>query len=95
MSYLDYKTRYSYLKPITIAVLIYIYDNGGETVGFRDLVQKLNSNNQAIKETIMHLTYNGLITKDTGPNNVMIIRLTEKGEQAAKILKELIKILEE
>lgn len=95
MDYRDYKTKYAYMKPLTIATLIYAYDNGGQIIGFRELVQKLDSNNQAIKETLMHLEYNGLITRDSGPNNIMIIKLTKKGENVAKLLKELVKILEE
>ena len=95
MEYREWKSRYSFLKPITIAVLIYLYDNGGHTIGFRDLVQKLDSNNQAIKEAIMHLQYNGLITKETGKNNIMILKLTPKGSQIAKHLKAAIDMLGE
>lgn len=95
MGYRDYKTKYNYMKPLTIATLIYAYDNNGQVIGFRELVQKLDSNNQAIRETLMYLEYNRLITRDSGPNNIMIIKLTDKGVKATKLLKQLIKILEE
>ena len=87
--------KYEYLTPKAIAVLVDLLDRGGETIGFRDMSQRLDINYHALKTVLMHLEYNGLITKDSGPNNIMIIKLTEKGEKAAKLLKELIKILEE
>ena len=86
--------KYDYLTPKAIAVLIDILDQGGEVVGFRDMSQRLNINYHALKTVLMHLEYNDLITRDSGPNNIMIIRLTPKGRKAAEILKQLLEVLE-
>jgi len=87
--------KYRYLTPQTISVLIDLYENGGKAMGFREMSQRLDISYHSLKTILIHLEYNSLITRDVGPNNIMIIKLTDKGVKAAKILKELIKVLEE
>jgi len=86
--------KYDYLTPKTIAVLVDLINRDGEVIGFREMSQRLNINYHALKTVLMHLEYNGLIIRDSGPNNIMIIRLTDKGRKVAKILKDLVEILE-
>ena len=84
-----------FITPRNIRVLLYIYDQGGEVIGFRDMAMKFKTGYGALSSALKELQFLKLVTKDHGPNNISIYRLTEKGEKAAKILKELIKILEE
>ncbi len=86
--------RFSFLNAKTIAVIIEIYESGGEVIGFRSLSQKLRISYHSLKEILMHLEYNGIIRRDSGPNNIMIIRLTDKGKELAKAIIRLIEILE-
>ena len=83
------------ITPRNIEILLYIYDQGGEVVGFRDMSQTLRKGYGTLRDALKDLEYNGLIEKDVVRGVVGKYRLTEKGEKAAKILKELIRILEE
>ena len=87
--------RFSFLNAKTIAVIVEIYESGGEVIGFRSLSQKLRISYHSLKEILMHLEYNNIITRTSGPNNIMIIKLTEKGKEIAAILKQLIKTLDQ
>jgi len=64
-------------------------------MGFNNLVQAVGSNIETMYKVIYHLMYNGFITKKSGPNNIMILELTEKGVKIARLLKELAEALDE
>jgi len=78
----------------TLRLLNYIYEKGGEIIGFRDVATELHMGYHTLKAAIKDLIYLGLIDKQVGPNNIMIIKLTDKGRKASEILKKLIKLLE-
>ncbi len=90
---MDYR-KYSYLDAKAMAVIVEIYSSGGEIVGFRSLSQKLQISYHSLKEILMHLEYNGIIRRDSGPNNIMIIRLTDKGKDLARLILQLIDVLD-
>lgn len=82
------------ISIVTLRVLEYIYDNGGKIIGFRDTAANLHISYQTLKSALKDLEYTGLIERKVGPNNIMIIRLTEKGRKAAELLKRLVEVLE-
>jgi len=84
----------NYITPKHIKILVYILDNGGEVIGFRDMAMRFKIGYGSLSSALKELQFLNLITKDHGPNNVSIYRLTPKGRRAAEILKQLIEILE-
>ena len=84
-----------FLNSRNARILLYIYENGGEVIGFRDLSIKMRMGYHTLKDGLRDLRYFDLLTKEVGPNNVSIYRLTDKGKKAAELLKQLIDVLEE
>lgn len=78
----------------TLRLLRYIHQKGGEIVGFREAAKELHMGHHTLKTAIKDLMYLGLVQKKTGPNNVMIIRTTKKGREAAQKLQEFLDIIE-
>ena len=78
----------------TLKLLKYIDDKGGEIIGFREAAHELHVGYHTLKTSIKDLVYLGLIEKKSGPNNIMILKLTSKGRRVAGILRELLEALE-
>ena len=83
------------ITPRNIEVLLFIYDNGGEVIGFREMSQTLRKGYGTIRDALKDLEYNGLIEKDVVRGVVGKYRLTPKGKKAAEIIKDLVRVLEE
>ncbi len=83
------------LNPRNIEVLLYIYDNGGEVIGFRDLAMKLGKGYATLRDAMKDLEYAGLIEKEIVMKVVAKYTLTEKGKKIAKQIKEIVKMLEQ
>ena len=79
-----------------VKLLLYIYDNGGEVENFRGLMRTLDYSFAKLDRARRILLQYGLIKEEVikAAPQVLKLKLTDKGVEAAKLLKQLIDLLQ-
>ena len=75
-----------YINTYTMSILLFLSDNGGETIGFRDMAAAMHTGNSTLRKYMNELTAAKLVEEDY-IGNISRFRLTDKGKKVVELIK--------
>lgn len=84
-----YRPEQRYINTYTMSILLFLYDHGGETIGFRDMTANMKIGNTTLRKYMNELLHAGLVEEDfLGVTSRF--KLTKKGMEIARKIVDLL-----